>query len=380
MIEFDINEIREREAIHHQFRLPNEKMTFYYDETANVRKFCLTESGVNDANAVYKDFILGGVAFDGGICPADIEDLFKRIKLQPNVKELKYDKLVNGYKDFWKGLNRNTLSEFLDWLYNSDLYIHYITLNNLYYSMADIVDSLWDVQPQFCFSEEWVLSIKSALYKLALNNQEETYAILKKYEYPDLKEDSVRNFCNAIIDLIEENGNSDDFYLECFGQMLKENARKEQLIFVQDNKKDILIDEYFLLRLGRCYMFKNSYHYFDEESEAEKRMKEITMLDNDKELHNYTFTNSTENRLVQISDAFVGLLGKLFEFIDNTSELDFFCLLEEATDKQKKNLKIIAELIFRAEKKHVTLIHNVNDMALTIRRGKFLAWMSDLSI
>ena len=29
----------------------------------------------------------------------------------------KYDKLVNGHKDFWKGLNRNTLSEFLDWLY-----------------------------------------------------------------------------------------------------------------------------------------------------------------------------------------------------------------------------------------------------------------------
>ena len=87
-----------------------------------------------------------------------------QIDTMPTVKELKYDKLVNGHKDFWKGLNRNTLSEFLDWLYNSGLYIHYITLNNLYYAVVDIVDCLWDVQPQFCFSEEWVFMIKSALY------------------------------------------------------------------------------------------------------------------------------------------------------------------------------------------------------------------------
>lgn len=40
-MDIDINEFREMQAMCHQFRLPNEEMTFYYDETANVRKFCL---------------------------------------------------------------------------------------------------------------------------------------------------------------------------------------------------------------------------------------------------------------------------------------------------------------------------------------------------
>ncbi|KON10968.1 hypothetical protein FDF50_12040 [Clostridium botulinum] len=379
-MDIDINELRELEAMHHQFRLPNEKMTFYYDETANVRKFSLTEEGINDLNAVNRDFILGGVAFDGDACPANIDELYRRLRLQPTVRELKYDKLVNGHKDFWKGLNRNTLSEFLDWLCNSGLYIHYITLNNLYYSIVDIVDSLWDVQPQFCFSGEWEFSLKSVLYKFAFENQDDFYAVLKTYEYPDIKEDKIKDFCRELINLIEENGDFDDFFLECFRQMLKVNSKKEKMLFLQDNEKDVLVQEYFLLRIGRCYMFKNSFHYFDEEDEAELKMKEIKMLDGDKELLNYAFVDSKKDRLIQISDALIGLLGKFFEFIDNIKENEFLDLLMDATDKQKKNLKIIAELIDKAEKKHITLIYNVNDINLTRRRGKFLVWMENLNI
>jgi hypothetical protein len=374
-MDIEINEFRELEAMHHQFQLPNEEMTFYYDETANVRKFCLTEDGVNDVNAVYRDFILGGVAFDGCVCPANIDELYKRLKLQPTVKELKYDKLVNGHKDFWKGLNRNTLSEFLDWLYHSGLFIHYITLNNVYYSIVDIVDSLWDLQPQFCFSDEWVFSIKSSLYKFAFENQEEFYAILKAYEYPDIKDEKIIGFCRALINLIEEEGDPDDFFLECFRQMLKTNSNEGKMLFLQGNDKDTLIQEYYLLRIGRCYMFKNSFHHFDKEDEAELKMKEVKMLDDEKELLNYDFLDSKTNKLIQISDAVIGILGKLFEFIDNISETEFLNLLMEATDIQKKNLKIIAELIDKSEEKHITLIHNVNDINLTRRRGQFFIIM-----
>ena len=379
-MEIDINKLREMEAAHHNFRLANEKMVFYYDETANVRKFCLTEDGINDSNAVKRDFILGGIAFDGCSCPADIDELYKRLRLQPTVKELKYDKLVNGHKDFWKGLNRNTLSEFLDWLYNSGLYIHYITLNNLYYAVVDIVDCLWDVQPQFCFSEEWVFMIKSALYQFAFNNQDAFYCILKTYEYPDIKDENIRSFCGDLVSLIEENADDEDFFLECFRQMLKTNLREGKMIFLQGNEKDTLIQEYYLLRIQRCYTFKNSFHHFDKEDEAELKMKEITLLDGKKELINYDFIDSKTDKLVQISDAVVGILGKMFEFIDSISESEFLDLLSEATDKQRKNLKIISVLIDRAEQKHITLIHNVNDINLTQRRGRFLLTMQQLSI
>lgn len=87
------------------------------------------------------------------------------------------------------------------------------------------------------------------------------------------------------------------------------------MLFLQDNEKDVLVQEYFLLRIGRCYMFKNSFHYFDEEDEAELKMKEIKMLDGDKELLNYAFVDSKKDRLIQISDALIGLLGKFLNLL-----------------------------------------------------------------
>jgi len=43
----------------------DEKCSFYYDETGNVRKFRFTENGVNAEEGIANDFILGGVLFEG---------------------------------------------------------------------------------------------------------------------------------------------------------------------------------------------------------------------------------------------------------------------------------------------------------------------------
>ena len=36
-----------------------------------------------------------------------------------------------------------------------------------------IVDSLWETQSQFCFSQEWVCLLKAALYEVVCKNKEE---------------------------------------------------------------------------------------------------------------------------------------------------------------------------------------------------------------
>ena len=41
----------------------DEKCSFYYDETGNVRKFRLTENGVNAEEGIANDSFLGGVLF-----------------------------------------------------------------------------------------------------------------------------------------------------------------------------------------------------------------------------------------------------------------------------------------------------------------------------
>ena len=374
-MELDIAEFRKMEAELHGLELPDFSMKFYYDETRNARKFRVSSNGVNSSDAVEYDYILGGIAFACKEEELNIDDLFKQIKLQPTAKELKYNLLVNGHKDFWRGLNRNSLSEFIDWLERNPIYIHYVTLNNLYYAIVDIVDSLWETQSQFCFSQEWVCLLKAALYEVVCKNKEEFYAILGHYEYPDVSDQNIRDFCMEIVCFIENYGDENDFYLECFRQMLKTNAKQGRLLYAQGEEKGELISEYYQMRISRCYMFKNSFHYFDIEEEDMKMMRDVRLLYDGKEFCNYDFVESTGNKLIQVADAVVGLLSNWFHFIDITTEEEFLDLLQNATPKQKKNLKSIAQLIERSEEKHITMLQNLNDISITRRRGRFLTLM-----
>lgn len=341
-MELDIAEFRKMEAELHGFELPDFSMKFYYDEMRNARKFRVSSKGVNSSDAVEYDYILRGIAFACKEEELNIDDLFKRIKLQPTAKELRYNLLVNGHKDFWRGLNRNSLSEFIDWLERNPIYIHYVTLNNLYYAIVDIVDSLWETQSQFCFSQEWVCLLKAALYEVVCKNKEEFYAILGHYEYPDVSDQNIRDFCMEIVCFIENYGDENDFYLECFRQMLKTNAKQGRLLYAQGEEKGELIREYYQMRISRCYMFKNSFHHFDIEEEDMKMMRDVRLLYDGKEFFNYDFVESTGNKLIQVADAVVGLLSNLFHFIDITTEEEFLNLLQNATPKQKKNIKSIA--------------------------------------
>ena len=98
-------------------------------------------------------------------------------------------------------------------------------------------------------------------------------------------------------------------------------------------------------------MFKNSFHYFDEEAIDEAKMKEINLIDGNMKLKNYRFINSTKDKLIQVSDAVVGILAKLFEYVDETQETEFIDRMKNATDRQLSNLKIINNLVDKAEER-----------------------------
>ncbi len=82
-MELDIAEFRKMEAELHGFELPDFSMKFYYDEMRNARKFRVSSKGVNSSDAVEYDYILRGIAFACKEEELNIDDLFKRIKLQP---------------------------------------------------------------------------------------------------------------------------------------------------------------------------------------------------------------------------------------------------------------------------------------------------------
>lgn len=365
----DVDMIRQMDAELHGLPLCNKEMTFYYDETGNCGKFILREDGVNDPTALTNDFILGGIAFDGRECPTNAVKMIAELKLQS--QELKFKNICRTH-DFMAFMNGRRVSIYLDWLYNSGLYVHFATINNFYYALVDMVDSLWDAQPELAFSYEWVMQIKSAFYHFCKEHLDEVWPLLYLFHYPNIEKDQVQNFCRAFCDLIQSHNDETDpqgFFVECFRQMLNQSRKRGSLSFLHDNESNILVQEYYSLYLGRCYTFKYAIHHFDYEKVILPKMREVVLLSEGKEFLNYDFIDSKKDVLVQVSDVFVGLLAKLFSYLDDTPFDDIKGVDTNKNSQALANLAKLDALIHRAAAYHPMMIQNVNDTRLVQERA-----------
>ena len=178
-------------------------------------------------------------------------------------------------------------------------------------------------------------------------------------------------------DLIQSYGD-EDFYLENFRQLLKANGRKEELLFIEDNTPGLLVEDYSGLRDGRCAFYKDSMHYFDGEAEAESSLENTIFTLNGKKISNYKFLDSKEERLIQISDVWVGLMGRLFFMLDQSSPDIIKSKMESLNETQKECIHIINSLIDRSERLHIALIQNVNSLEIVQHRGALLELMDEL--
>ena len=320
-------------------------------------------------------FILGGVLFKGDTSPCDVDKLFCELKI--DVSEIKFRTLSGRGADFWTAIRKKPIQKFLSWLDSSGLYVHYAALNNMYYSVVDIVDCLLVTHPQFNFGLEWAQALKASLHRFVISHMNEILSILHRYNYPSLDKEYIKNFCYELSDLIQSYGEK-DFYLENFRQLLKANGRKGELFFIEDNTPGLLVEEYFGLRYDRCALYKDSMHYFDEEAEAELAFKNITYTLKGEKMSNFKFINSKNERLIQISDVWVGLIGKLFAELDQSTAEMITSKMKSLTQEQKESIRIINSLMDRAERLHRGLIQSVNSIQMVQHRGALLALMDKL--
>lgn len=356
--------------------VPNERYSFYYDETGNVRKFKLTDSGVNAEEGISNDFILGGVLFEGDTNPCDLESLFDALKI--NASEIKFKTLAGRKSDFWAAIGKKPVHTFLTWLESSGLYVHYATLNNIYYSIVDIVDSLIVAQPQVSFSQKLVFGLKASLYKFVVVHLDEVLPVFYKYSYPSIEKNSIKAFCYELNDLILSYNEEDNFLLETFRQLLKTNGRRGELFFIEDNTPGLLVEEYSIIRVGRCAMYQNSMHYFDEESEAESSISKIFPALSGNSPKNYKFLDSKTEQLIQVSDVWVGLLGRLFLILDQSTPDTIESKAKSLTEKQKECIRIINALFDKSVSLNPMLIQNLNSIEMLHHRGNLLELMNEL--
>lgn len=358
-----------------------EEMTFYYDESGNGRKFSLGSDGFNDPDAFSGDFILGGVAHEGKSFPIDECELRNALNFNKTQKEMKFKHLYSKSDNFISFINSDKATNFLNWLSKSGLYIHYTQMNRLYYSLVDIVDSLWDGTNYNYIDYHW--NIKEALYNFANEHRNEITELLIKHTYPCVKDVSV--FCRELRLLIKKYRST--HISEIFCNMLEHGETLNTMPFIQgmemeNNKSNrlTLISEYHILYLQKCEEFSKSRHIFDEEPRVKEKMEKIQLLEGGKPLNNWVFVNSCENVFVQVSDMVVGLLRKLYYYLDDHTMEEIRSVHSTLNEVQIKNFWTIYNLISKSDNKHTLLFKNIIPHTYGLQRMCKLMVLSGLLV
>lgn len=296
--------------------------TFYYDETNNIRKFYIRRD--YDFNAAFtENFVLGGLVHEG--TAPDVQPLIDSLNLQDNIKEIKLKHLAKG--GFLECLRSRKLNLFLKFIKGSSLDIHYSSLNILYWSIVDIVDSaIANSEVSQKLGIQFANKLKDDLYKLSRLEIKSVKSLFRRFEYPNIKRDSVLLFIEELSYLFEEYLDNMEYHfgLESLRQILKEAKRSGSLPFIMDEDDFILIKDFSQFYLRPVYLFKNSTHIFDDEDSIAKEFQRYKIVDGSSEINNYSFVDSKTNQLTQLSDIFVGLIGKLSVYI-NTSSREKIC-------------------------------------------------------
>lgn len=350
--------------------LPDE-MVFYYDETNNYRKFRLEGTSFNSVEALKNDFILGGVAFRKKSRIPNVDSLIDELGLN-GASELKFKNLSKS-DDFPYLMGSNRISIFLQWLYNSGLYVNYCSMSNWYFALVDIVHSVLVAVPDIRLPYHMANYLKDSFYQFSKEHISEITSLLIAHEYPVIKNDDVQSFCTDLISIIESEEDL-SFEMEYIRQVLKSMHGAQEMPLLNGNIPLLLVEDYSQLYLSRLWMFRNSYHIFDHEPTIESLLNKLDIRDGDEVCTRYSFEDSKEVRLIQVSDAWVGLLSKFFSYVNSIDASKMKETIRAMTPHQRHNLKVLSAIIDRSDRKCTSLLHSANAISEMQKRGYFLQY------
>ena len=136
------------------------KCHFYYDESNNCRKFWVRTNQKNSEKEFnvnpYEDFVLAGVVAKQEL-DVSFEELARLLKLQKNVTEIKFkNQFSKG--DFLGCMSKKRVRYLFQWINEKGLFIHYTHVNNLYYAIVEIIDSIMSPEEiELFFYKEYIL-------------------------------------------------------------------------------------------------------------------------------------------------------------------------------------------------------------------------------
>jgi hypothetical protein len=319
---------------------------FYYDESNNCRKFWVDDSKQQFNTDYTADFVLAGlVRNEKDSVDASIETFRKPLKLQGNVKEIKFNKLFSK-GDFLQCVKERRLFETLSWIDKSPFYIHYTNVNNLYYTLVEIFDSIVEVDEISEYGYDY-FEMKSVFYDMFKNRANELQALMFKYKYPNIQRNEIKAFCNDLLQLLGSRRELKEREKFLAG-MLARASESDELLFLHDNDNYIMQDNYATFYADPIRKYQKSMHIFDVEKEVQEEVtKQISLEQN--MVDNYKFVDSETDIYVQLSDVVSGILGKLFKYINTATVNQQRKDIESLSKIQVDNILLIDKLRTEAD-------------------------------
>lgn len=243
-------------------------------------------------------------------------------------------------------------------LLSKPLYLHISTLNLLYYSLVDIVESA-TIPDRL---KQYHLVFKAALYQACNSNIETVTSILSKYRYPNISHEHLIDFVKELMDSIApyKKDRLIGPTLELLHKFLKIGAEQGKLPFITEQEDHMLIEGLMSLYARPIYMYINSEHIFDNESEIKQQLEAFPMFNTETPLSNYSFLDSKDDKLIQVCDVTIGLIGKFFQFLNTHSKDQIHQKVCTMTEIQLENLDMLLSMFEKSLNFNEGLIHYID--------------------
>lgn len=364
----DANEIRDREIALHGLVKADERYTLYYDETNNIRRLHIAGGNLNVREP--RSFVIGGVGHLGQRGELDIQELRRRLRIQKTALEIKLEHVAKG--NFLDLLKDKKLEIFFRWLIEESLFIHYSTLDPMYWSIVDIIESILATRREEAhLMSNWAL--KDALYTILRHDHQDTVALFSRYSYPNVGRERAREFLAEIRERLDARSNLlDHVSAMMLNGFLQVGEQLGSLAFLEDETPNVLISGFGAFFVQRICVFKNASHIFDVEKVVQDYIDGLDLVDGDHSLNNYRFAISHDEPAIQISDIVVGVLGKFYSMLQQGTWEENVQMRRNLNPRQEVSLSLLRRIRDRSIEQNSAFAHVV--LSLEDRRREAL-WL-----
>lgn len=333
----------------------------YFDETNNFKSVTANKNEdiqrTLNIDNVQEHFLLGGIAMKKFEVPMTLDELKKaiNISLRSPMQEIKSGSIYHG--DFLHAIRSKKLTPVLELIRNKHWYIHYSDVNILYYCIVDIVDSLLynSSFQNLWWNPDVFYWLKDEFYRIFVSDLEKNLERLLQFDYPDVKKKDLHVFREFIAEMIikyHAKGGRFNQYTALLVQVLNDSeTNQRQMVFVQDEKKGILIDDFVHFYTTRISVLASSNLTLDNEGDIITYLQNTPLFMDNKYLTNYQFVDSKSNTFIQLSDIVIGLLSRYFAFVDKNWD-EIMNDLDQLEGVSLHNLHLLNEILFYSDQEN----------------------------